>query len=245
MACCKGKTGKLYEDNYYFFGNISEDDRNKKFTTITDKAATVAVFDGIGGMPHGEIASRVAAATLKNAIKTSAPANSNELSGILNLINKILCNIMHGSNLKFGTTAELMLINNDSAYFCNIGDSPAFLIRDNEITQISSDHIEQKNVDRVKGSANTKSIKRGLTQYLGIDKEEMILEPHTDTVQIKTGDRLIICTDGLTNMLDLETIKKTVSNSKNADTIVSDLMNAAVDNGGTDDITIICASIRG
>lgn len=245
FACCKGKTREVYEDNYYFFGNISENGRDEKLTTVTDETATIAVFDGVGGMSHGEIASRIAAATLKSTIKDAAPANSGELSKIFNLINLKLCDAMNGTNLKFGTTAALATINNGVVHLCNIGDSPVFLIRDNEITQISVDHIEQKNVERLNNTADANNVKRGLTQYLGIAEDEMILEPYTATVQIKAGDILLICTDGLTNILDPETVKNTVNSSRSPAFVAADLMDEAMLNGGTDNITIICVSVRG
>lgn len=244
LSCLKGKGRELYEDNYYFFDNISEDGRDKKLSTVTDKAALIAVFDGVGGMPHGELASEIAAETLKSEIKASFPENCGDLLRISEKINKRLCSVMRDNNIKFGTTATLLLLGEDRYSICNIGDSPAFLLRQGEFSQLSADHTEQKNIECVVQNAHIKSKKTQLTQYLGIDEREMILEPFAADGELQKGDRFLICTDGVTNAVPHELIKE-ITNGGTVGSIVGKLSNAAIDNGGLDNITVMCAIIRG
>lgn len=245
LVCAKGNVREKYEDNYLFFGNVSDMGLNKKLITVSDQTSLIAVFDGIGGMSHGEIASKIAANTLKKIIEKSYPKNSNDLIESLRIINEKLCDVMDDHNMKFGSTASLLLLDGFDYYLCNIGDSPVFWVRENNIKQISVDHTEQKNVEQIDFD-NKKRIKKSkLTQHLGINKNEMIIEPFSMSGKIKAGDKFLICSDGLTDMVNLFDISEIINTYNDANLISSKLLEKALENGGNDNVTIISAVIRG
>lgn len=245
LACAKGNVREKYEDNYLFFGNISDMGLNKKLITVSDQSSLIAVFDGIGGMDHGEIASKIAADTLKRITEKSYPKNSYDLIESLRIINEKLCDVMDDYNMKFGSTASLLLLDGFDYYICNIGDSPVFLVRDKNIKQISIDHTEQKNVEQIDSINKNRIKKTKLTQHLGIDKNEMIIEPFSMSGKIKTGDKFLICSDGLTDMVNLSDIGEIINTCNDANLMSSKLLEKAIGNGGIDNVTIISVVIRG
>lgn len=245
LVCAKGNIREKYEDNYLFFGNISDMGLSKKLITVSDQASLTAVFDGIGGMDHGEMASKIAADTLRKIIEQSFPKNSDDLIESLRIINEKLCDVMDDYNVKFGSTASLLLLDSFDYYICNIGDSPIFLVRDNNIKQISVNHTEQKNVEQIDSVNKIRIKKSKLTQHLGIDKNEMIIEPFSMSGKIKTGDKFLICSDGLTDIVNLFDISEIINTCNDANLMSSKLLEKALDNGGIDNVTIISAVIRG
>ena len=89
-----------------------------------------------------------------------------------------------------------------------------------------------------------RSRKAPLTQYLGIDPEELCIEPYMERVELIQGDRLLLCSDGLTDMLtDLELTAVMLEHDASY-ACVQALIDAALANGGRDNITVIVVSIR-
>ena len=78
-----------------------------------------------------------------------------------------------------------------------------------------------------------------LTQYFGIDSEQMVLEPFVKSGYIWNGDVLLVCSDGLTDMVSEEDIEAILKASPNPSHAVNKLVNAALDGGGKDNITVI------
>ena len=84
-----------------------------------------------------------------------------------------------------------------------------------------------------------------ITQYLGIRQEEMMIEPQIEeNVRIENGDRYLLCSDGLTDMLSDEEIEKTMNACRIVKDTVEKLWNAAIKNGGADNITVILLEVQ-
>lgn len=243
-GCNKGKIRKNNEDNFYFGGKCLEveNDGLKKpayIDTPVKRGLCYAVFDGIGGENYGEIASFAAAQQMQLAKRTlrdffvSDKEYLNRLS--LSLNEAVLQAKRDLCTDRMGTTMVSLYFSGRNVYVCNIGDSRAYRLRDGEFLQLSEDHIE-----RYPGRARRKA---PLTQHLGIDPEDMLIEPYITKSQIQKGDVFLLCSDGLTDMLDDFEISRLIQNSDNAIICVEQLIQEALNKGGRDNITVIVCRI--
>lgn len=240
--CCITDTGKIRqhnEDNFCFFGQImAEEHQSHALITHTvsekDRRFSVALFDGMGGEVHGEYASRAAAEMFRRYSEQIADWTDEELSGMFNAMNRTLCGISSERHISsMGTTAVILAYDGKDIVFSNIGDSRGFIVRDGRITQMTVDHDNRKMLESM--GINKKP---GLTQYLGMDIDEIVLVPDTARISPKRGDRYLICSDGLTDMVTPEEIAFLLSRSNlHDDTEV--LLETALQNGGADNITLI------
>ena len=134
-----------------------------------------------------------------------------------------------------GTTVTTLCFTHRDVYVCNVGDSRAYRLRAGEFLQISIDHVAQRAVGQVK--------KAPITQYLGIRPEEFRLEPHIAKGELQRGDKYLLCSDGLTDMLTNYELADIMEHSAQAENSVQELVDAALEKGGKDNITAIVCHI--
>jgi protein phosphatase len=120
-----------------------------------------------------------------------------------------------------------------------LGDSRAYRYRQGEFMQLSVDHTDAA-VIKERGITNRRP---RLTQYLGIDQQELILEPAISKGEIHKGDWYLLCSDGVTDMLSNFEIADIIHRAKNAEQCVTQIINAALEKGGRDNITAIVCRI--
>ncbi len=116
-------------------------------------------------------------------------------------------------------------------YIGNIGDSRAYLLRGNEIIQISTDHV-------TKDKASSKR-KAPLLQYLGMDPYQVRIRPTIERVSLRKGDAILLCTDGLTDMVPENIIAEIINSHATAEESVQILVEEALARGGRDNITVM------
>lgn len=117
------------------------------------------------------------------------------------------------------------------------------------IKLLSQDHSVVQRMVRIgmltEAEARKHPQRHQITQYLGIRQEEMMIEPQIEeNVRIKNGDRYLLCSDGLTDMLSDEEIEKTMNACRTVKDIVEKIWNAAIKNGGADNITVILLEVQ-
>lgn len=138
-----------------------------------------------------------------------------------------------------GTTMVLASIINDIAIIANVGDSRCYHIR-NEIRQVTSDHSMAEELVREhainRESDEYKELKSQLSRALGASKK---VEADFFDVELMKGDYLLMCSDGLSNMVSNDKIYEIVTRDTNIETKVDDLIAEANNNGGRDNIAII------
>lgn len=245
--CNQGKVRTNNEDNYFFNGRIAgEKHRNQKsflqMKRIIHKAVLFSVFDGMGGEEHGEIASGIAAKCMRQRMKKTC-------SGIPSDFFKGLCHEMNEAIYqkslelqadRIGTTMAAVYLQYDRAWICNVGDSRIYRMRDGLLERLSHDHTNMEFLES-RHLSNTKS---GLTQYLGMDSAKYYLNPYIDDVRIRSGDHFILCSDGLTDMVGEEEIRRIIEQSTSAEDCAGKLVDRALENGGKDNVTVIVCRIR-
>ena len=128
-----------------------------------------------------------------------------------------------------GTTMVSLSVLGDNVYLCNLGDSRAYWFHDGELTQLSEDHVFSR--------PGRPGRKAPLTQHLGIDPEDMVLQPHIAKRKYVSGEWYLLCTDGLTDMLTDSQIAGIMRSNGKTDTCVERLIRAAMEYGGRDNIT--------
>lgn len=194
---------------------------------IDEKELCFAVFDGMGGEQCGEVASEIASGTMKDNLTLS-------LNDICMKANADICRYMKKYHIScMGTTAAMVRFENSKIEVCNIGDSRVYKFANHELEQISHDHVMNMGMFKTR---------RVLTQYLGIPEDEMIIEPHTEKRAVESGETYLICSDGLTDMVTDEVIMDIIikSDVRNAS---ENLVQAALANGGNDNVSVIVCKV--
>lgn len=248
---CIGATykNKRYnnEDNYCAVNKYAElQHENEKFKVKSgdNKRCVFGVFDGLGGEDNGEVASYIGARIL------SCFDLRMDLSDFYSYANEQICSYrMESASKMSGTTAVLIDIF-DGEYVCsNIGDSRAYIIRDNSITQLSHDHTSmQMMIDSgfmTKEDLKNSRHKNILSQCLGMKDEEVVISPYIGQREpLKDNDIFLICSDGLTGSIDDEELKEIILKTPKTDEITDILFEYAVKNGAKDNVTIMLLYIK-
>ncbi|CQR74573.1 Serine/threonine phosphatase stp [Sporomusa ovata DSM 2662] len=207
------------------------------------------VADGMGGHVAGEIASNIGANTIQEYIERNLPPAEWQQS-LQAAIVQANTRIYQMSQAKIecqgmGTTVTAVYLDNEEIYWGHVGDSRLYLIRENKLHQITNDH----------------SLVWELMQNGSITSEEAQAHPHrniltravgtSDTLAVdsgkflwQSGDNLLLCTDGLTNMLSEETILNICLQPSSPQTIINSLVDQARQAGGYDNITAILLQNR-
>lgn len=185
-----------------------------------------AVFDGIGGGSDGEKAAEICAEYLaENADRVIKKPS--DIIDVYTEVNGSVCNYANKKKLSVcGTTAATVIVQEDMIYISNIGDSRIYF-SDKGLNLVSVEHISVFNNKRL------------LTQFIGIPEDEMIIEPHFCAMPKKEKSRLLICSDGLTDMVEESKIAEILSGNETVDKKCCRLADEAITAGGRDNITII------
>ncbi len=186
------------------------------------------VFDGMGGHEKGEMASYIAAKAFAEYPMLESDITIDMFNCCINA-NLMICKYASENRIsRIGTTAVLAAVDKGYIHICNIGDSRLYICRNNEMKQLSVDHVTFAPYGR----------KAPLSQNLGIPETAMLIEPYTSHIKANTSDRFVLCSDGLTDMVQEAQMCEIISNQK-PDEAVHSLYSLAMKNGGRDNITII------
>ena len=224
------------EDNILFFRRCLKEEHGDMQNVLYDSISSqnhafFAVFDGMGGEQAGEKASYVA------ALKAHEYEDVNEwdeasLNDMIKKLNQEVCNErIKGRYSTIGTTVALMIYSDGELYSVNVGDSPVIMMRNDKAEVLSKPHSEEK---RIFPNGNRQKV---LTQFLGIDEEEFVIEPHISKKAVNKGDFFLACSDGLTDALNIEEIEDILSKNNSVVDAVRKLVETADKISGKDNIT--------
>ena len=223
-------------------------DQNEDYYYISDKEIHLYILaDGMGGYNGGEIASKLATMSAKNYIESNFIQTDHTKESILELIKSAMeyANMIVYEKSKentdlenMGTTMEICLIYEERAYIGHIGDSRIYRIRQDIMRKLSEDHsyVQDlvKNGTISKEEAVTHPKKNMLTKALGCAS---FIEPDIMVKGFQKEDIILICSDGLTNMIKEQEIYEIIR--ENIDDAVNVLINKANELGGYDNISAI------
>lgn len=225
--------------------------RNNQDTFLTllheeQDSALLVVCDGMGGAKAGNIASTIAAHTFADKIETLLHATPKlSIRAIRNAVDcaneAVFQESISNPELEgMGTTLVAALIHGRHAVLINIGDSRAYRIRGDDITQLTLDHSYVQELYR-KGKLTAEEARHHpnrnlITRAVGVDE---FVEADIFEGELAPTDLLLLCSDGLTCMLEDGEIVSLVNASRSLDEAVEHLIAAACDNGGSDNITAV------
>lgn len=217
------------------------------FGTFDDGASWAVVCDGMGGVHGGKIASSTAIDMVSQKLrKCYNPAM--KISSIENLLlssittaNCIVYDRSVGdSELEgMGTTIVAAIVKNGEACIAHVGDSRAYHIKGDEIYRITKDHslvqemLDMGQITEVEFEHHPR--KNIITRALGVDEK---IEIEFDTVEFNEGDALLLCSDGLSGQIEKEGLLK-IYKENDFKVLTDKYIEAANDNGGADNITVV------
>jgi len=204
-----------------------------------------AVADGLGGHQSGEVASRMAIEYIKENL--SLIDDFSDYGQINTFVNNINMQIIQKGceqpeYLGMATTLTMAIVRGCSMVIYHVGDSRAYRVNEEEIEQLTKDHsLVQALIDRGRISsqeAKTHPQKNVITRALGTDE---FVKTDLFEYRIYDGDRILLCSDGLYNMVGDRDIQRIILENS-IETATKELVNLANYNGGADNITVIIFS---
>ncbi|RAK04071.1 protein phosphatase [Halanaerobium saccharolyticum] len=228
----KGNKRSTNEDNFF----------------IKEEINFFMVADGMGGHAAGEVASQVAADYASDFnFDLSSP-----LDGLSELTYKINQEIINKSQQNpnysgMGTTFAAVIIQQDKLYYVNLGDSRIYLYnkKEDNLSKISKDHslvadlIRRGEISEAEAFNHPK--KNIVTQALGLETD---LDLDKGEIRISDNEFLLLCTDGLTDMIRKNEIESVFKKTQKVDQIAEQLLKKALSSGGLDNVTLIVADFN-
>ena len=221
-----------------------------------DSAATtprlLAVADGMGGHAHGEVASAVAVAALLDLDERlrSTDLEQVDLLGELGIsigdaAARLTTLAQQNPDLRgTGTTVVAFLVSGLRIGVAHIGDSRAYLLRDGDLHQLTRDHtMVQAMVDEGRLSEAEAAVHPRRSWLVRTLQEDTSAEPDLFLVEAHIGDRFLICSDGVTAVLDDHEIRDVLSAELEPDAAVARIIEMANEGGGPDNITCVVADL--
>jgi serine/threonine protein phosphatase PrpC len=207
-----------------------------------------AVADGMGGAQAGELASSLAAAALKDSQEPGG-GGEERVDELIQQANRRVYErqSQDAAASGMGTTMTVALVEDGRVAFGHVGDSRAYLIRGGALEQLTEDHSLVAELVR-SGKLSPEEAeghpqRSVITRALGTDPD---VDVDTFSVETKPGDLFLICSDGLTSMVDDETILEEVArNRHDLKSAAKALVRAANKGGGEDNITVVFFEIGG
>lgn len=216
------------------------------------KVSMFIVADGMGGHNAGEVASSMAVQEILSYVKekiTSRQINWNDEESIFDVVrNSILSAndkiykkaILNSECLGMGTTLSMALVLDNTIYIGHIGDSRVYLVDANGVVKLTEDHslVAElvKNGTIKPEEANNHPQRNIITRALGT---EFTTEVDTVRAEVKHEGYIVLCTDGLSNLITEDEIRKCILRAPSIDTACNELIETAKDRGGHDNITVI------
>lgn len=236
----------MYAEVVTDVGLVRKNNEDAAFSDI--KKQLFAVADGMGGYVAGEVASVL-------AIESVCQVVASELNDPpLEVLRQAFCQAndriyqearQHPEYSGMGTTLSALWIVDGRAYISHVGDSRVYLIRGGRITSLTDDHSLVGELMREGGlteeQAMTHPQKNVLTRALGCNS---LVEVDVADMEIMYGDYFLLCTDGLSNLVTSDEMMEIITRQKDLKKAVHDLLQLALERGGSDNITAVLVHNR-
>ncbi|AKU90272.1 Stp1/IreP family PP2C-type Ser/Thr phosphatase [Vulgatibacter incomptus] len=230
-------------------------DHNEDSFLENEALGLFVVADGMGGHAAGEVASRLAAETIENEVRTQLEVEGDDgeaaadLAGILrDAVEVAGARVYHQSKRNpaqagMGTTATALLVRDGKAVIGHVGDSRAYLWRDGELRQLTDDHslvAEQVRAGLLlPDEARHSRLRNIITRSVGVEEH---VEVDVRSVDADADSLFLLCSDGLTNLVDDDEIAE-AAQTLPVDMLPSALVDLANERGGDDNITVIVVRV--
>ncbi|MCQ2562887.1 MAG: Stp1/IreP family PP2C-type Ser/Thr phosphatase [Mogibacterium sp.] len=210
--------------------------------------------DGVGGNRSGEIASQSALDALEKFVRHNPPewlGSRDEVfryfRAAVNYVNQFIIKLSEAKPQYAGmaTTLTFAYIRKDEMYVANVGDSRVYLAHGDMIQQITDDHTYVNDLVKMgaitRDEAHLHARKNVITRAIGANANN---EPDCFSVPVEKGDKVLLCSDGLYDEVDDDTILATLNRAPDMTQCAEELVALANENGGNDNISVICVDLE-
>ena len=205
-----------------------------------------AVADGMGGHAAGEVASEIAVRVLSELAPEHPDVEA--LGRAIEEANRAVIQAAREGRGRqgMGTTMTAAMLEGERLVIAQVGDSRAYLLHQGKLQQLTRDHSLMADMieagQLTPEEARTHPQRSVITRALGSDAH---LHPDIYEINVETGDRLLICSDGLSGMIFDDQIENTLRRVQDPQRCASQLVNEAIAAGGHDNVTVIVADVTG
>lgn len=246
-----GRVRKANEDNFLIADLstrvVSEPGQLQKFP-VGERGMLLLVSDGMGGRKAGEVASQIVVDVFRNELvnRDSRQNGCDILAEITKKANWAIWSRAqrNAEEQGMGATLTAVLIESNKAHIVQVGDSRAYVVRNNSLFRLTKDQsMVQTLIDSgliQPEEAESHPYRHVILQSLGA---EPTVYPVTSTIDLYSGDCLLLCSDGLSNMVKDEVMCDMILSAPTIESSTRALLDTANANGGKDNITIILAAI--
>ena len=227
-----------------FHGTHTGQQRRANEDSLYARAPLFAVADGMGGAQAGEIASRIAIETLGGGVPDPDPSHPLEerLADLVRTANERIHELSRSDDRRagMGTTMTALLVGEGEVTIAHVGDSRAYLLRDGSLQRLTRDHslveelVEQGKLTPEEATQHPQ--RSVITRAVG---PEPRVEVDTMTSGARDGDVFLICSDGLTTMIDEARVGDLLAGAPSLEEAGHALIDAANAAGGRDNITVV------
>jgi serine/threonine protein phosphatase PrpC len=213
------------------------------------RGALLAVSDGMGGNQAGEVASAIVVESLRRSLAETSEREASDvlLERAVMRANRDVWDAGHSPGQEnMGATLTAVLLRDKTAYLAEVGDSRAYLVRGGHIKQVTHDQsYVQLMIDS--GVMDTEEAERSelnsvILQAMGLRERVQIA---LGRIELRQSDCFVLCSDGLSNTMSSDEMRKIVLTSGLPDAVCGRLVQLAMRRGGGDNITVIVAGVRG
>ncbi|MBN1907630.1 MAG: serine/threonine-protein phosphatase [Deltaproteobacteria bacterium] len=236
---------------------------NEDSFSVDDSLGLYIVADGMGGHLAGEIASHISVDIINRSYRSwleedassddiyggaddSLSREGNYVLGGIRLANRVVYELAYEKKQYqgMGTTVVTLLVTPSMIIAANVGDSRIYMLRDGELEMLSTDHTivaEQVALGMMtEEEAARSSMKHILTRNLGSSEN---VEPEIYEIGPSGNDRFVICSDGLTDLVNDEEIRKMMEDANDPEELCRDFIRTVLDRGAHDNTTIVSVFI--
>lgn len=222
--------------------------QNEDAMYFDDFHGTYVVCDGMGGHASGQIAADIAIRSIIYGIKTGQPYTEPGVEPLVAAMLAANTAVLHRASADptchgMGTTAVGLRFEDQTVHVCHCGDSRAYLLRKGQFARLTRDHSlrnlyeDRPDLAGTMGPATSNVIIRAIGLDAHVEIEHRTMAP-------EHGDLFLLCCDGLSDLVDDWMIREIVSAEEPLEAIADNLIRAANNNGGTDNITVVLIQVQ-
>ena len=246
-----GQRRKNNEDAFIIadLARVSEEQVRDRELTLdaSDHAVLLAVSDGMGGANAGEVASALVVDSLRKAMQES-DGNWDEVTrrAVERANRDVFQAAADPSHKGMGATLTAVCVHGEHAHVAAVGDSRAYLLRGGAIRQMTKDQSFVQYLVELGAlkpeAAESSAIKNVVLQAMGQKADVAVA---LGRLELRRGDRLLLCSDGLSNKLSAEDMREVVERAPSLPAACWELVEIANGRGGDDNITVVLAEVTG
>lgn len=229
-----------------------EREENEDSFWVEAEEGLFVVSDGMGGHRGGSIASKIVTEDLpvmiENALGKLRSGSPRSVRRVFKRVVVEQSRQLHMEGVSedgykgMGATLAVVLLRQGRVYIGNLGDSRVYRLRGGKLSQLSRDHsvvrelLEEGKIEPAEAEGH--EAEGQITRYVGMEEVEEAV-PYVRSLAVRRGDRLLLCTDGLTDMLDERNIAAILCSESDCQGVCEELVKGANSAGGHDNITVV------